>query len=56
MGTQLVLIEENEPEWRLDDHTVEVGRRGIAAAREALHRGEHRAMRRRGADRPSRAA
>jgi hypothetical protein len=56
MGTQLVLIEENEPEWRLDDHTVEVGRRGIAAARKALHHDEGRRPARATADRSSRAA
>jgi hypothetical protein len=56
MGTQLVLIEENEPEWRLDDHTVEVGRRGIAAAREALHRGDGHRRGRPSADRHVRAA
>jgi len=37
MSNQLVLINpDHEPEWRLDDHTVEVGLRGIAAAREVL--------------------
>jgi hypothetical protein len=36
MGIQLVLIEDSEPEWRLDDHTVEIGRRGVAAARAAV--------------------
>ncbi len=35
---QLALITEDSPgrDWRLDDHTREVGRRGIAAARAAL--------------------
>ena len=59
MGTQLVLIEENNPEWRLDEHTVEVGRRGIAAARKVLHgeqAGGRGKVRRADADRPSRAA
>ena len=36
MSRQLVLIESGEPDWRLDEHTVEVGRRGVAAAREVL--------------------
>ncbi len=31
-----------EPAWRLDDETKRVGRMGIAAARDALHRGTHR--------------
>ena len=39
MPVQLALIDDNDPEWRLDEHTVEIGRRGIAAAREALRRG-----------------
>lgn len=35
---QLALITEDSPgrDWRLDDDTREVGRRGIAAARAAL--------------------
>lgn len=34
---QLVLIsDEPSRDWRLDDHTRQVGRAGIAAAREAL--------------------
>ena len=35
---QLVLITDDEPsrEWRLDDHTRQVGLQGIASAREAL--------------------
>jgi hypothetical protein len=36
MGVQLVLIDEAERDWRLDDETREIGRRGIAAAREIL--------------------
>lgn len=35
MERQLVLIEE-APEWRLDEHTREVGRAGLAQARKAL--------------------
>jgi hypothetical protein len=41
MPVQLALISDDEPDWRLDEHTVEVGRRGIAAAREVL-RHHHR--------------
>jgi hypothetical protein len=35
---QLVLITDDEPsrDWRLDDHTRQVGLQGIASAREAL--------------------
>jgi hypothetical protein len=33
---QLVLIEEDEHEWLLDDQTRAVGRRGLAQARRAL--------------------
>ena len=36
MERQLVLIEEREADYRLDERTREVGRRGIAAAREIL--------------------
>ena len=39
MGRQLVLIEERDADYKLDEHTREVARRGIAAAREALRRG-----------------
>ena len=38
MELQLVLIEEREADYRLDDRTREIGRRGIAAAREALRK------------------
>jgi hypothetical protein len=38
MELQLVLIEERKTDYRLDDRTREVGRRGIAAAREALRK------------------
>lgn len=40
MKRQLVLLEDNPTVWRLDDHTREVGRLGIAKAREALRRAE----------------
>ena len=47
MELQLVLIEERGADYRLDDRTREIGRRGIAAAREALRKsgsdeGRHR--------------
>lgn len=35
---QLALLETDEPLWRLDARTREVGRRGVAAAREVLRR------------------
>jgi hypothetical protein len=35
---QLVLIDESDRQWRLDEHTREVGRRGIAAARDILRK------------------
>lgn len=35
---QLALLEGPEPVWRLDDHTREVGRQGVAAARAVLRR------------------
>ncbi len=31
-----LLTSTSEPEWRIDDRTREVGRRGLAAARAAL--------------------
>jgi len=36
MERQLVLLEDVPREWRLDERTRELGRRGVAAAREAL--------------------
>ncbi len=41
---QLALLAADEPMWRLDAHTREVGRKGVAAAREILRRspGPHR--------------
>ena len=38
MERQLVLIEERGADYRLDERTREIGRRGIAAAREALRK------------------
>ncbi|HMC03964.1 MAG TPA: hypothetical protein VKJ83_00655 [Actinomycetota bacterium] len=36
MERQLVLIEDNESDWRLDERTRQLGRNGVAAARLAL--------------------
>jgi hypothetical protein len=41
MERQLVLLEQ-EPEWRLDEHTREVGRAGLAKARAALREAAQR--------------
>jgi hypothetical protein len=41
MKRQLVLIDTDHVDhdhWRLDDHTRELGRRGVAQARQALRR------------------
>jgi hypothetical protein len=46
MNNQLVLLDDDEdrPEhWGLDEHTREVGRRGLALAREALRQANRRA-------------
>jgi hypothetical protein len=36
--SQLALLEVAAPTWRLDRRTREIGRRGVASAREALRR------------------
>jgi hypothetical protein len=36
MTRQLVLIEDREKDWRLDERTREAGRKGVAEARKAL--------------------
>lgn len=36
MRNQLTLIDRPRADWRLDEHTKELGRKGVAAAREAL--------------------
>jgi hypothetical protein len=36
MERQLVLLDENPPEWHIDDETRAIGRAGIAEARQAL--------------------
>ena len=38
MERQLQLLEPSEPEWQIDDRTKEIGRRGVAAVREAMQR------------------
>jgi hypothetical protein len=40
MKRQLALLEDTPTVWRLDEHTREVGRQGIARAREALRQVE----------------
>jgi len=37
MKLQLVLIDDSERDWRINDRTLQVGRQGIQAARAALH-------------------
>ncbi len=36
MATQLLLLEAGEADWKLDEDTKAIGRRGIAEARRAL--------------------
>lgn len=36
MTRQLVLIDAKDADWRLDEHTKELGLQGIAEARKAL--------------------
>ncbi|MGH9114552.1 MAG: hypothetical protein ACRDWW_01860 [Acidimicrobiales bacterium] len=36
METQLPLLDYDEVDWRLDERTRELGRRGVAEARRAL--------------------
>lgn len=43
MTTQLVLLDPQEVDWRLDDRTRELGRRGIAEARRMLAEAARRA-------------
>ncbi|HWC39558.1 MAG TPA: hypothetical protein VG476_13560 [Acidimicrobiales bacterium] len=42
MERQLVLIEDNESDWRLDERTRQLGRQGVAAARIALQEAARR--------------
>ena len=50
MKRQLILLEAPSEPWRLDDRTREIGRRGVARAREALREAERVAEARRQAD------
>jgi hypothetical protein len=46
MNDQLVLLDDDEvgqKDWQLDEHTREIGRRGVALAREALRQAVRRA-------------
>lgn len=55
MELQLALIEEPS-DWRLDEHTRQTGRAGVAKAREALRQARQHARRHQpehGAQRPS---
>jgi hypothetical protein len=36
MERQLVLLEDTESDWRLDERTRQLGRQGVAEARNAL--------------------
>ena len=47
MKTQLTLLDDNRRVWKLDQRTREIGRKGIADAREALRKAtaEHRSDR-----------
>jgi hypothetical protein len=36
MQPKLILLDEKQPDWKLDEKTKEAGRRGIEMAREAL--------------------
>ena len=40
MKRQLILLEAPDEPWRLDERTREIGRRGVARAREALRQAE----------------
>ena len=42
MNDQLVLLDDDR-QWRLDERTREIGLRGVAQAREALHQADRRA-------------
>lgn len=44
MKNQLTLIDRTRADWRLDEKTKELGRKGVAAAREALSEAARRAM------------
>ncbi len=39
MARQLVLLDEDDADWRLDEETRRIGREGVARARAALAQG-----------------
>jgi hypothetical protein len=43
MTRQLLLVEARDIDWRLDEHTRELGRQGIAEARRQLREAVQRA-------------
>ena len=43
MSLQLVLIDDSDRDWRIDDETRAIGRAGIAEARQALQAALQRA-------------
>jgi hypothetical protein len=43
MARQLVLLDDERTDWKLDDRTRELGRRGVAEARKALIEASRRA-------------
>jgi hypothetical protein len=44
MRNQLVLLDHTGSEWRLDERTKELGRKGVAAARAALEQAGRNAV------------
>jgi hypothetical protein len=50
MERQLHLLEPTAPDWHLDEATKEIGRRGVAEAREALQRARQATAAQRRAD------
>ncbi|HEX7166685.1 MAG TPA: hypothetical protein VF230_06870 [Acidimicrobiales bacterium] len=56
MARQLVLLESTGADWRLDDRTREIGRRGVEHAREILRRAQEAARDADGGARPSQPA
>lgn len=43
MTSQLLLLDTRNGDWRLDERTIEVGRKGLADARAALRQAARRA-------------
>ena len=46
MERQLVLIEPEPADWQLDETTRDIGRKGVAAARQALEQARREAVER----------